>query len=49
MTFTVTGTTGQLGSLVIKHLLKKLPSNQIVAVVRNQKKLLLWQILSPGR
>ena len=38
MTVAVTGATGQLGSLVIKHLLNKLPANQIVAVVRNIEK-----------
>jgi NAD(P)H dehydrogenase (quinone) len=38
MTIAVTAATGQLGNLVVKHLLKKLPANQIVAVVRNTEK-----------
>jgi NAD(P)H dehydrogenase (quinone) len=38
MVVAVTGATGQLGNIVIKHLLKKLPANQIVAVVRNTEK-----------
>jgi NAD(P)H dehydrogenase (quinone) len=38
MTVAITGATGKLGSLVVKHLLKKLPANQIVAVVRNTEK-----------
>jgi len=38
MTVAVTGATGQLGNLVIGELLKKLPSDQIVAVVRNTEK-----------
>lgn len=38
MTVAITGATGKLGSLVVKHLLKKLPADQIVAVVRNTEK-----------
>jgi len=38
MTVAITGATGQLGNFVIKHLLKKLPANQIIAVVRNTEK-----------
>ena len=38
MTIAITGATGKLGNFVIKHLLKKLPANQIVAVVRNTEK-----------
>ncbi len=38
MRVAVTGATGQLGNLVIQNLLKKLPANQIVAVVRNNEK-----------
>jgi NAD(P)H dehydrogenase (quinone) len=38
MTIAVTGATGQLGNFVVKHLLKKLPANQVVAVVRNTEK-----------
>lgn len=39
MSIVITGATGQLGGLVIKHLLdKKVPANQIVAVVRNVEK-----------
>jgi NAD(P)H dehydrogenase (quinone) len=34
----ITGATGKLGNFVVKHLLKKLPANQIVAVVRNMEK-----------
>jgi NAD(P)H dehydrogenase (quinone) len=34
----VTGATGQLGRLVIQHLLKKVPAAQIVAAVRNVEK-----------
>jgi NAD(P)H dehydrogenase (quinone) len=34
----VTGATGQLGHLVIKSLLKKVPASQIVAAVRNVEK-----------
>jgi len=34
----VTGATGQLGQLVIKHLLNKVDANQIVALVRNVDK-----------
>ncbi|VVN29027.1 Quinone oxidoreductase 2 [Pseudomonas fluorescens] len=34
----VTGATGQLARLVIEHLLKSVPSNQIVAAVRNIEK-----------
>jgi NAD(P)H dehydrogenase (quinone) len=38
VTVAVTGATGKLGNLVIKHLLKKLPANQIAAVARNTEK-----------
>lgn len=38
MSIVVTGATGQLGGLVIQHLLKKVPASQIVASVRNVKK-----------
>lgn len=34
----ITGSTGQLGRLVIKELLKKVPAEQIVAVVRSPAK-----------
>lgn len=34
----VTGATGQLGQLVIQHLLKSLPASEIVAAVRNPEK-----------
>lgn len=34
----VTGATGQLGRLVIEHLLKKVPASSIVAAVRNVEK-----------
>lgn len=34
----ITGATGQLGRLVIEQLLKTVPANQIVAIVRNQAK-----------
>ncbi|HDR2627247.1 SDR family oxidoreductase [Enterobacter cancerogenus] len=35
---TITGATGQLGHLVIEQLLKTVPANQIVAIVRNPAK-----------
>jgi len=38
MTIAVTGATGQLGNFVVKHLLEKIPANQVVAVVRNTEK-----------
>ena len=38
MTDAITGATGKLGSLVVTQLLKKLPADQIVAVVRNTEK-----------
>lgn len=39
MSIVITGATGQLGNLVIKHLLdRKVPANQIVAVARNVEK-----------
>ncbi|WP_424769246.1 SDR family oxidoreductase [Paenibacillus sp. sgz302251] len=39
MSIVITGATGQLGGLVVKHLLdRKVPANQIVAVVRNVEK-----------
>ena len=34
----ITGATGQLGRLVIEQLLKTVPANQIVAIVRNPAK-----------
>ena len=34
----ITGATGQLGRLVIKFLLKKIPASEIIAVVRNPEK-----------
>ena len=34
----VTGATGQLGGSVIKHLLKKIPADQIIAMVRDESK-----------
>lgn len=38
MKIMVTGATGQLGNLVIRHLLQKIPASQIVAVARNPEK-----------
>ncbi|MUG70715.1 SDR family oxidoreductase [Paenibacillus validus] len=38
MSIFVTGATGELGGLVIEHLLKKVPAAQITAVVRNVEK-----------
>ncbi|MFB4165536.1 SDR family oxidoreductase [Alteribacillus sp. JSM 102045] len=38
MSIVVTGATGLLGNLVIQHLLKKVPANQIIASVRNIEK-----------
>ena len=38
MTVAITGATGKLGSLVVKHLLKEFPADRIVAVVRNTEK-----------
>jgi NAD(P)H dehydrogenase (quinone) len=39
MSIVITGATGQLGGLAVQHLLaKKVPANQIVAVVRDLKK-----------
>lgn len=38
MSIVVTGATGQLGGLVIQHLLKKVPASQIIASVRNVEK-----------
>lgn len=38
MSIVITGATGQLGRLVIAHLLKKVPASQIVATVRNVEK-----------
>ncbi|MEC0267817.1 SDR family oxidoreductase [Paenibacillus anseongense] len=38
MKIIVTGATGQLGNLVIQHLLKKIPASQVIAVVRNLEK-----------
>lgn len=34
----ITGATGQLGRLVIDHLLQKIPANQLIALVRNPAK-----------
>lgn len=38
MSIVVTGATGHLGGLVIQHLLKKVPANEIIASVRNVEK-----------
>ncbi|MCY9661580.1 SDR family oxidoreductase [Paenibacillus chondroitinus] len=38
MKIIVTGATGQLGNLVIQHLLKKVPASHIIGVVRNLEK-----------
>lgn len=38
MSIFITGATGELGGLVIQHLLKKVPASQIVAIVRNVDK-----------
>ena len=38
MKLLVTGATGQLGSLVVKHLLTKVPAEQIAVSVRNPQK-----------
>lgn len=38
MSIAVTGATGQLGGLVIQHLLKKVPASQIIAIARNVEK-----------
>lgn len=38
MKLVITGATGQLGRLVLQHLLYKLPANQIIAVVRHLEK-----------
>jgi len=38
MSIAVTGATGQLGGLVIRHLLKKVPASEIIAVVRDVEK-----------
>ncbi|MEC0206436.1 SDR family oxidoreductase [Paenibacillus lautus] len=38
MKIIVTGASGQLGGLVLQHLLKKVPASHIVAVVRNLEK-----------
>lgn len=38
MTIAVTGSTGQLGRLVIADLLKKLPADQVIALARNPAK-----------
>lgn len=38
MSIVVTGATGQLGGLVIQHLLKKVPASQIIAIARNVEK-----------
>ena len=37
-TIAVTGATGQLGHLVINHLLKKVPASSVIAIVRNPSK-----------
>jgi len=34
----ITAATGRLGNFVVRHLLKKLPANQIIAIVRNTEK-----------
>lgn len=39
----ITGANGQLGRLVINALLKKMPSEEIVAAVRSRKKRLTWR------
>lgn len=38
MTIAVTGATGQLGALVIDHLLDRVPASEVVAVVRDAEK-----------
>lgn len=38
MSIYVTGATGELGSLVIAHLLKKMPASRMTAIVRNVEK-----------
>lgn len=38
MKLLVTGATGQLGSLIVQHLLKKVPAEQIAVSVRNPQK-----------
>ncbi|MQL54072.1 SDR family NAD(P)-dependent oxidoreductase, partial [Desulfofundulus thermobenzoicus] len=38
MKLLVTGATGQLGTLVVKHLLTKVPAEQIAVSVRNPQK-----------
>ena len=38
MTLLVTGATGQLGSLVVKHLLAKVPAEQLAVSVRDPQK-----------
>ncbi len=38
MKLLVTGATGQLGSLVVKHLLTKVPAEQVAVSVRNPQK-----------
>jgi NAD(P)H dehydrogenase (quinone) len=38
MTIVVTGATGQLGRAVVKHLLERVPADQVVASVRDPKK-----------
>lgn len=38
MTLLVTGATGQLGSLVVKHLLAKVPAEQLAISVRDPQK-----------
>ena len=38
MTVLITGATGQLGSLVVKHLLDRIPANDIAVSVRSPEK-----------
>ena len=38
MSIVITGATGELGSLVVQHLLKKVPASEIVVSVRNPEK-----------
>ncbi len=38
MSIAVTGATGELGKLVIKHLMESLPPSEIIAIVRNSEK-----------
>ncbi|MGG1518858.1 SDR family oxidoreductase [Paenibacillus oryzisoli] len=38
MKILITGATGQLGNLVVRHLLQKVPGHQLIAIVRNLEK-----------